>query len=142
MARPADLGGNANNATASSGAGNLVWSPDKTRAVFTTLNNRTSEIWIAGYGSKKMLVCGSGPVWSPDGKFLLFQPPSINHLAVFNMDNGTVKSYALASAKRAAPATTDNQSAPTWSPDGTEILFARGGQFWAIKVGEEILAQK
>ena len=141
MAHQADPGGNANNAAASNGAGNLVWSPDKTRAVFTTMNNGMSEIWIAGYGSKKRLVCGSGPVWSPDGKFMLFQPPSINHLAVFDMGNGTVKSYAVAGAQTTA-APDDLSPDPRWSPDGTEISFAKDGQFWAIKVSEETLAQK
>jgi Tol biopolymer transport system component len=73
-------------------------------------------------------VCRAVPVWSPDGKRIAFQcqtqpspgDPGSSRICIMNPDGSAV--HALPQQ----PATGLSDAAPSWSPDGKRIAFARG----------------
>jgi Tol biopolymer transport system component len=107
------------------------WGPDG-RIVF--VSNRTtggkSSLWVMnGDGSDQHRLTPRdfvwnelSPVWSPDGKRLLFQadrdvPVGNRELYVMNVDSSGLERLTRYPGQ-------DNW--PTWSPDGKQIAFARG----------------
>lgn len=73
-------------------------------------------------------VCRAVPAWSPDGKRLAFQcqvqpsshDPGYSRICVMNADGSNIHELPQ------EPAAGLSDSAPSWSPDGTEIAFGRG----------------
>jgi TolB protein len=109
-----------------------AWSPDGERMAFTvgpapdTGNTETSLGVVSRYrGKVTHYARGHYPVdsdWSPDGRRIVFsdwrsREPTI---AVLTLKNRTVR--ALTRGWH-----------PRWSPDGSKIAFARGGQIWVMR---------
>jgi dipeptidyl aminopeptidase/acylaminoacyl peptidase len=83
------------------------------------------EIWLldlSGGPLRRLTVGGgSGPVWSPDGRLIVFRDPGTSRLYGQSSD-GSGPRFALAD---------DAQAALDFSPDGSLILFQkRGGGLW------------
>ena len=104
------------------GVPTLAWSPDGSRLAFTSVVNGKIVIGVVGTngGNPKPIIIGYSPLWSPDGKQLLFRhdserTPSVTSICIVNAD-GTQPRIVL-----------DGESADfglMWFPDGKSIVFA------------------
>lgn len=117
--------------------GKPVWSPDGTRVAFSAwVGTDQSQIFIVGAdGTRWTTITPSGtndydPSWSPDGARLAFvrfreEPRNDYHfdLIVSDVDGRNVRRIG-------APA--GFASAPAWSPDGRQIMFAASGGLHVI----------
>lgn len=100
----------------------LSWSPDGSLIAFTSALNGKAVIGVVGTngGNPKPIILGYSPLWSPDGKQLLFRhdserTPSVTSICIANPD-GTQPRIVL-----------DGESADsglTWFPDGKSVVFA------------------
>jgi len=104
------------------------WSPDGSRLVYVSFENRKPQIWVHElYTSKRTLVgnfrgSNSAPAWSPDGR----------ELAVVLTLSGASQIYSVpASGGEPRRLTTSSgiDTEPVYSPDGGTIYFTsdRGG---------------
>jgi len=106
------------------------FSPDGKRILFTVKtvdmkeNGYTSHIWgvLSSGGKPEQFTYGdgrdSGPLWSPDGKSILF-------LSSRGEEKGVVPWVISAEGGEARPVCSEPKGAekPAWSPDGKNILF-------------------
>jgi dipeptidyl aminopeptidase/acylaminoacyl peptidase len=125
------------------------WSPDGKRIAFLSTRSGKPQIYqIPIDGGEAMPLteleqgAGSGPVWSPDGKTIVFSAGPVKpvdhtrpyrvsrHIYRFNglgyLDNAQQDLYLISSqggAPRLLVHNTCVNSAPAWSPDGSEILY-------------------
>ncbi len=84
-------------------------------------------------GTQTLLVRGTSPAWSPNGKRLAFvhQPdPSQGTIRIRNAD-GSVTRTGVPSDPY-----TDNTHALAWSPDGTRLAFAYDDRIWVMNVAK------
>jgi hypothetical protein len=89
------------------------WSPDGSRIVFATHQNRSDRIALMDAGGSNLVVlgvAGESPKWSPDGSRVVFESGGI--IRVMNADGSQV--VGLVPGRR-----------PDWSPDGNLIVFDR-----------------
>jgi TolB protein len=116
------------------------WSPDGKRFVFMRRDNTTSPVRYAIFtkaidGSDLQQVTpwelhANQPAWSPDGKLIAFCAPSCDwfdgETNIYTIHPDGTGLTQLTSHLR----TTDNGSmvtdSPSWSPDGSQIVFAHG----------------
>ncbi|HEU4978379.1 MAG TPA: DPP IV N-terminal domain-containing protein [Solirubrobacteraceae bacterium] len=117
-------------------------SPDGRQIAFITNRSGPNVLWLMnadGSGQHVLstanwdTTCFSGfPRWSPDGSKIVFQQEagctgtSGDHdILVANADgSGTPTDLTSGS--------TDDETAPDWSPDGTKIAYARGSDIWVM----------
>ena len=69
---------------------------------------------------------------SPTGRDLLFVSPDPATLGVIGKEQNDTFVLAIAGARPAAPRKLTERGRFTWSPDGTRLLFAKGGRLMAI----------
>jgi len=99
--------------------------------VYVASDRKTLEVMAAnGYQHKTLLYNSQGsighPVFSPDGKRIaLYMTDTDGHLQIFVRN-------ADASLKRLTATTTTANLSPSWSPDGSKIVFRRGNQIWTM----------
>jgi TolB protein len=104
------------------------WSPDGSRLVYVSFENRKPQIWVHEvYTSKRTLVgnfrgSNSAPAWSPDGR----------ELAVVLTLSGASQIYTVPAAggePRRLTTSSGIDTEPVYSPDGSSIYFTsdRGG---------------
>ncbi|MFP5352652.1 MAG: hypothetical protein ACLGIB_08830 [Actinomycetota bacterium] len=117
-----------------------VWSPDGTRIAFQTTfpnvdgGDDGSAIAMVDVGGGEITVLTDGsrfdgqPVWSPDGSLILFSSSPTSpeggrsHLWVMGPDGSEQTVIA------------DEGDFAAWSPDGTKVVFARGGDLFIVAV--------
>ncbi|MGH9856693.1 MAG: CehA/McbA family metallohydrolase, partial [Acidobacteriota bacterium] len=131
------------------------WSPDAKQILYSRYNNDAVELWLLDVSSgKAQPITQGGAVnvdarWSPDGKKIAYVSTAFNkrfHIFVAELQpNGTPKHRQLTQERKSIVSryyysAYDHELSPTWSPDGTEIIFIsnRGniygsGGFWRMK---------
>ncbi|MBN1690266.1 MAG: PD40 domain-containing protein [Dehalococcoidia bacterium] len=125
------------------------WSPDGQRIAFSSNQSQNYQIWSmnADGSDRRKLTDLKGrsalPKWSPDGSKIVFISQVINDVGIFDLelfamnsdgtnvrqltDSATREKHeesAFEAAGHAHSHTADWNSAPTWSPDSSKILFA------------------
>ena len=109
----------------------LNWSPDNTSLSFISTNvsgeNMILQSIPAQGGDRTILDTGSPYYWSwaPDGHVMIVHAGGAaasapEHIAFLHVDSSTVTEQGLDSTPAAF-------QAPAWSPDGSHIALARGG---------------
>ncbi len=120
-----------------------VWSPDGSKIAFASDQSDDYEIWTMnedGSGRKKITNRPGWdglPRWSPDGKKIAFVSEVRNskgdlsyEISVINADGSGMKQLTDSATWNPDTNTSDDteilgwNSAPTWSPDSSKILFA------------------
>jgi TolB protein len=107
------------------------FSPTGDRIVYTGAGHTTLQVMApTGYQHKTLLYNPqqsiTAPVFSPDGKQIaLSMTDTDGHLQIFVRN-------ADASLKRLTASTTTANLSPSWSPDGSKIVFRRGNQSWTM----------
>jgi len=95
------------------------WSPDGRRIAFNA--KRNGKVWVAVMdadgSNQKLLVEGAAPDLSPDGKQIAFSRPDDRGIAQIWVVN------ADGSGMRQITHSNTHKIAPSWSPDGKEMVF-------------------
>jgi Ca2+-binding RTX toxin-like protein len=107
---------------------NPVWSPDGTRIMYSK-NDVGNSVWVIGTdgrGDRRLIDNAGEGSWSPDGGRIAFSRIGSgrrSHIWVATGDGGS---------ERQVTATPAYDGSPSWSADGTEIVFQRNGDLYAI----------
>ena len=131
------------------------WSPDGKQIVYSKYDKDAVELWLLDVQTGKTWpITKGGSVnvdarWSPDGKKIAFVSTSHNkrfHIFVAELQTaGDPKIQQLTEEQKSSVwryyySGFDHELSPTWSPDGSEIIFIsnRGniygsGGFWRMK---------
>jgi Tol biopolymer transport system component len=114
-----------------------AWSPDGARIAFQRQANESTcpgsncgwDIYVvpAGGGTEQLVTSGQYPSWSPDGRALVFtQPLGGSCQATYQLScDGDLYVMDLRSGKRRSLGVRGVY--PRFSPDGSRIVFERGG---------------
>jgi len=113
-----------------------AWSPTSNTIAFTTTRNGNTDVYtfssLDGSGGTNLTATAafdnhaSRPSWSPDGAMVAFETAEPNTV---DSNIWTVNVTTLVTQQVTTVASTgaDNDRDATWSPDGTQIAFRRGG---------------
>lgn len=91
----------------------VAWSPDSTKLLFTVKNR--IQLFDIESGTKHVLVLGTLPSWSSDGRLLAYFPID-SHLSIMELD--TLRSTSLSRSERA-------ESRASWAPDSRSFVVER-----------------
>ncbi len=131
------------------------WSPDGRRVVYVKYHRDAVELWLLDLESgKNQPLTQNGqvnvePRWSPDGERIAFVSTEFNrrfHIFLLDFERGEAKNVRrlTGETRTAAPryyySPFDHEISPTWSPDGTEIIYVSNhdrpygtGGFWRVR---------
>ena len=117
------------------------FSPDGKQIVFTHqddydgTNGINQQVWVMNVDGSNAHAVTTGsepkdqlPTWSPDGKSIAYASgkPDSEGIWVVGADGTNPRQLSGCMAGAAAPCAAGSDWGPTWSPDGTDIAFARG----------------
>jgi RTX calcium-binding nonapeptide repeat (4 copies)/WD40-like Beta Propeller Repeat len=107
-----------------SGATEPTWSSDNSTIAFVKTDN---HVWIKSTSTEQQLTTGtdSNPTISPNGQ----------KLAYVELVGGNLRIFVLTIASPGSPTqltTGANDVSPTWSPDGSTILYESGGSLYKV----------
>lgn len=103
-------------------AGEVSWSPDGSKVLFTASRGRGVEIHVADLvsGDVRRLTQGevlnSSPVWSPDGRFIAFRSFMDKSAKLYLMK-------ADGSDLKRLTASDEEEAGPAFSPDGQRLAY-------------------
>src|SRR4051812_28777281 len=134
VALPA-AGGTPRTLTSGSYDADPAWSPDGTRLAFTrveiTGTQAIARVMVAGAdgsGARVLAAYATQPAWSPDGARIAFASTADhNGQTCFEDCSDSAEIHVIGAdgtGERRLTATTADDGAPAWSPDGGRIAFA------------------
>jgi WD40 repeat protein len=112
----------------SGGVSGPAWSPDGTRIMYSR-NDFGNSVWVVGTdgrGARRLIDNAEGGRWSPDGGrvvFSRFGAGRRSQIWVATADGANERQLTIGGAY---------DRSPSWSADGTEIVFERNGDLYAI----------
>ena len=131
------------------------WSPDGRWIVYASYQKDAIELHLLDLatGASRQITQGGAvntePRWSPDGKRIAFVSTAYHnrfHIFAAQVKDGEVQSLERLTGETRSPlpryyySAFDHEISPTWSPDGSELIFVsnRGhiygtGGFWRMK---------
>ena len=106
--------------------------PDLSRIAFDSYRDGASDIYVMspdGSGLTNLTRNGAEsswrPVWSPDGRRIAFQLAPGFDIGVINADGSGKVNLTNTVPQAAGDRSNNEESHPTWSPDGTSIAYSR-----------------
>lgn len=95
--------------------GRPAWSPDGSKIVFASIRNGKPWVGVmdADGSNQKLLREGRAPDWSRDGRQIAFSRLD-GQIWVMNADGSNIRQVTHSSTFK---------SGPSWSPDGTQMVF-------------------
>ena len=125
------------------------WSPDGSKIAFrSTRDNQNSEIYVVnidGSGLTRLTISGGydgWPDWSPDGQLIAYYSerdgiqtvaPSAAASLAETSENVMGRSHPMRTGVSIGPLwSTSSGVAPSWSPDGTKIIYASLGEIYVM----------
>ncbi len=123
-----------------------AWSPDGKSIAYHSAAK--GGIWIipsSGGLARQLTAMGSQPAWSPDSRRIAYRSENVFSLAPTDLISPGKSAIYVVAASGGAPQRVTNASNangshvfPSWSPDGTRILFAayseKTAELWTTRV--------
>jgi Tol biopolymer transport system component len=114
----------------------IAWAPDGKRFVFSSSRGSGYfSLWVMnanGSGGRRLTREGGVPAWSPDGKTIVFSrynpgagTSGIDELWLINPDGSNERQLTFPPQHEEISSLNGHDSMPVWSPDGTQLAFAR-----------------
>ena len=116
------------------------WSPDGTRVAFSSDRSGNYDIWVLDVTSRQVTQATKSPAddftpaWSPNGNEIAFVSTRTNAAGVYAITPG--------GAERVLSAATGTVGAPSWTPDGSTVIYSvtSGGVARLMRGTDELVA--
>ena len=126
--------------------GQPTWSPDGSFVAYYWNGPESRDVYVMASTGGDPIKLTDGPSdsttprWSPDGRHIAFLSERGGAAAVYLIPPLGGRARELVGLETTLLDAEDAMGSTPWSPDGTELLFPRGGALWKIDIetGEEV----